>query len=170
MLLADLFLHGIGGGKYDELADTLIERFFGIEPPRYLVLSATLLLPIPRTQADAAALQKLQLLQRELSFNPQRHLPKSDEPLPALVREKEALIACAPPHGLEAKQRFRRLHQINELMQAPLVGKRAETARAIVACQAEIERNAAANRRDYAFCLYPEAMLRDYFQQHFAQV
>ena len=29
LLLADLFLHGIGGGKYDELTDELMRRFFG---------------------------------------------------------------------------------------------------------------------------------------------
>jgi hypothetical protein len=170
LLLADLFVHGIGGGKYDELADTLIQRFFGIEPPRYLVLSATLLLPIPRTQADASTLQKLQLRQRELIFNPQRHLPEPDESAMALMREKSVLIAQTPAHGPDAKNRFRRLHQINEQLGAPLAGLRSETAQAIVACQAEVERNAAANRRDYAFCLYPEAMLRDFFGQQAAKV
>ncbi len=168
LLLADLFVHGIGGGKYDELTDTLIERFFGIEPPRYLVLSATLLLPIARTQADAATLQKLQLLKRELIFNPQRHL--SGESLAPLMREKAEWIARTPPPGPEAKERFRHIHLLNEPMQATLVRQSEETARAIAACQAEIERNAAANRRDFAFCLYPEDMLRGFFQRHFAHV
>ena len=33
-VLSDLFIHGIGGAKYDELTDEIIRRFFGIEPPR----------------------------------------------------------------------------------------------------------------------------------------
>ncbi len=33
LLLSDLFLHGIGGGKYDQLADRIICHFFGITPP-----------------------------------------------------------------------------------------------------------------------------------------
>ena len=32
-LLGDLFIHGIGGAKYDELGDEIARRFFGIEPP-----------------------------------------------------------------------------------------------------------------------------------------
>ena len=47
LFLADLFIHGIGGGKYDELTDELIRRFYGCEPPGFLVLSATRLLPLP---------------------------------------------------------------------------------------------------------------------------
>ena len=46
--LSDLFIHGIGGAKYDELTDEIIRRFFGIEPPRYLTATATIRLPIDR--------------------------------------------------------------------------------------------------------------------------
>ena len=46
LVLGDLFLHGIGGAKYDQLTDLLIERFFGLTPPGFMVLSATLHLPI----------------------------------------------------------------------------------------------------------------------------
>ncbi len=35
-LLGDLFLHGIGGAKYDELGDEIARRFFAIEPPGFL--------------------------------------------------------------------------------------------------------------------------------------
>jgi len=33
LLLADLFVHGIGGAKYDELTDEIIAEFFGLEQP-----------------------------------------------------------------------------------------------------------------------------------------
>src|SRR5205085_514035 len=36
LVLSDLFIHGIGGAKYDEVTDEIIRRFFGIEPPKYL--------------------------------------------------------------------------------------------------------------------------------------
>ena len=48
LALGDLFIHGIGGAKYDAVTDVLIERFFGLPPPGFLVVSATLHLPIPR--------------------------------------------------------------------------------------------------------------------------
>ena len=46
-LLGDLFIHGIGGAKYDELGDAIARRFFGIEPPGFLTLSMTLWLGLP---------------------------------------------------------------------------------------------------------------------------
>ena len=48
LALCDLFLHGIGGAKYDQVTDRLIETFFGMTPPGIMVLSATLHLPIRR--------------------------------------------------------------------------------------------------------------------------
>ena len=46
-LLGDLFIHGIGGAKYDELGDEIARRFLGIEPPGFLTVSMTLWLGLP---------------------------------------------------------------------------------------------------------------------------
>jgi hypothetical protein len=45
LLLADQFVHGIGGGRYDQVADALIARHFGVAPPRFAVTTATLYFP-----------------------------------------------------------------------------------------------------------------------------
>ena len=54
LFLSDLFIHGIGGGKYDELTDDIIRRFYECEPPDFLVLSATRLLPLPAVPVGVA--------------------------------------------------------------------------------------------------------------------
>jgi hypothetical protein len=46
LVLGDLFLHGIGGANYDCITDRIIQRFFGRKPPGFMVISATLHLPI----------------------------------------------------------------------------------------------------------------------------
>lgn len=46
LLISDWFIHGIGGGKYDQLNDRIMGEFFGITPPRFSVISGTLFLPI----------------------------------------------------------------------------------------------------------------------------
>ena len=33
VFLADLFLHGVGGARYDEVTDGIMRRMYGIEPP-----------------------------------------------------------------------------------------------------------------------------------------
>lgn len=45
LLAADQFVHGIGGGLYDQVLDALIARHFGLEPPRFSVTTATLFFP-----------------------------------------------------------------------------------------------------------------------------
>jgi hypothetical protein len=46
LVLGDLFLHGIGGAKYDQVTDQIVRLFFGFEPPEFATISATLRLPI----------------------------------------------------------------------------------------------------------------------------
>jgi hypothetical protein len=45
LLVSDQFVHGIGGGQYDQVLDFLIVRHLGIEPPRFSVTTATLFFP-----------------------------------------------------------------------------------------------------------------------------
>lgn len=45
LLLADQFVHGIGGGRYDQVTDQLIQRHFGLDPPRFAVTTATMYFP-----------------------------------------------------------------------------------------------------------------------------
>ncbi|MCP4272694.1 MAG: hypothetical protein GY781_12130, partial [Gammaproteobacteria bacterium] len=45
LFFSDLFIHGIGGAKYDLITDEIIREFFGVEPPEYATISATLHLP-----------------------------------------------------------------------------------------------------------------------------
>ncbi|MGB0716056.1 MAG: hypothetical protein ACPGXK_09270, partial [Phycisphaerae bacterium] len=40
LLLADIFIHGIGGAKYDRMTDDLIRRYFGCQPPGFTCVSA----------------------------------------------------------------------------------------------------------------------------------
>jgi hypothetical protein len=45
LLLADQFVHGIGGARYDQVTDKLIARHFGLAPPRFAVTTATMYFP-----------------------------------------------------------------------------------------------------------------------------
>ena len=45
LLVVDQFVHGIGGGQYDQVLDGLISRHFSMDPPRFSVTTATLFFP-----------------------------------------------------------------------------------------------------------------------------
>ncbi len=45
LFLCDLFVHGIGGGRYDQITDRLIAAQFQVEPPQFAVSTATMFMP-----------------------------------------------------------------------------------------------------------------------------
>ncbi len=156
--LGDFFIHGIGGGKYDEVTDAIIRDYFGIEPPAYQVLSATLHLPLPAFPSTAADLTRAARRVRDLRWNPHVALP------PGAVTE--AFAANEPSRVDHAARRewFRALQQSKERMRALVAsevpGAEAELARV----RSEVEANTILRRRDYPWVLYPEETLRPFLQ------
>ncbi|MDP9175232.1 MAG: hypothetical protein M3O30_15395 [Planctomycetota bacterium] len=45
LFVADQFIHGIGGARYDQVTDRVITLFFGMEPPAFCVTTSTLYFP-----------------------------------------------------------------------------------------------------------------------------
>jgi hypothetical protein len=168
LLLTDLFVHGIGGGKYDELTDDLLRQFYGLQPPAYLVLSGTLRLPLPAYPVTTDDRRGLARRLRDLAYNPQRHLQDGAAAAPAareLVAEKDAWIARQPQGRGERRERFRRLRALNDLLRPWVTGQAERLEKELVGCDRMLQANALLRRRDYAFCLYPEATLRPFGTQ-----
>jgi hypothetical protein len=97
--LVDQFIHGIGGARYDQVTDSIIRAFFGFEPPRFCVTTATLLLPA------AAGREPVDLAKMSQQGHRLKHQLLGDEK-PALV----AAIAAAPRRSTERALLFRQLH------------------------------------------------------------
>jgi hypothetical protein len=163
LFLADLFIHGIGGGKYDELTDDIIRRFYGVEPPGFLVLSATLLLPFPRFPVTEEACRSLERLQRDLIYNPQRHAVHFDPPddtATQLVREKQAWMERTLPGSEQGRRRHEKLKSLTAQLHPYVATAQQSLQRQVLDCRAQLAANAVLARRDYPFCLYPEEPLR----------
>jgi hypothetical protein len=116
LVLSDLFLHGIGGGKYDQLGDRIIGAFYNVTPPEFMVISATVLLPQarigPREQdsseaepptkepaivKDATLLVKsLKRQIRDSVYQPERFADRADLDM-SLVEQKRRLLMELPP-------------------------------------------------------------------------
>lgn len=74
LFVADYFIHGLGGAKYDEITDDLIQRHFQHVPPPYGCVSATLRLPLGSWEAPKNEIKRLLEHERRLRFNPHRAL------------------------------------------------------------------------------------------------
>jgi hypothetical protein len=168
LFLTDVFMHGIGGGKYDELTDAILSRFYGLEPPRYMVLSATLLLPLPTFPARPEDCRRLAREARDLNYNPQRHLgdgQMADAAVRSLVAAKQDWVARQPADAPGRRERFQVLRDLTEKLR-PFVDEQARDLRTREAeCERRVQANEVLRRRDYAFCLYPEGRLRDFCSQ-----
>jgi hypothetical protein len=167
LFLADLFLHGIGGAKYDELTDDLIRRFYQREQPAYLTLSATLWLPVHHESARELLLQRRRTawLRRDVNWNPQRHLdalPAHDDALRSLAAAKREWIAWPAATKAERRTRFENLRNLTAKLAGPLASREAELVGQIEDLDRRRVAAAVLERRDYAFCLYPAAALRPF--------
>ena len=72
LFLSDLFIHGIGGAKYDVVTDEIIQRFFHVTPPGFVAASATFRPQVPRPIADPDDLRRISGLIRELWYHPEK--------------------------------------------------------------------------------------------------
>jgi len=117
-LLGDLFIHGIGGAKYDELGDEIARRYFGIEPPGFLTVSLTLWLELPRDPAAATELDGIERRLRDLRFNPDRFLgePCSEE-IRNLIRTKREAVSAPVGSRRERRARCLTIERCNAALQ-----------------------------------------------------
>lgn len=99
LFLADQFVHGIGGARYDQITDRVIERFFGMAAPAFCVATATLLFP------DAVGRRPVDL--RPLIDEGRRIEHASDDPKKRMIA---AQIAGLPRHSLQRRELFQQMH------------------------------------------------------------
>ncbi|MCS6866639.1 MAG: hypothetical protein RMJ56_05400 [Gemmataceae bacterium] len=167
LCVGDFFIHGIGGGKYDEVTDAIIRDYFGIDPPAYQVLSATLHLPLPGFAATTTDLSRAIRRLRDLQWNPQRCLTVEQcaEPnVRAILEQHAQLVAREPPWPDHTARRewFNALRQLKEKLR-PWVADQWSAAQAqLTQLRNEVAANAILHRRDYAWVWYPEGLLREF--------
>jgi hypothetical protein len=172
LFLSDLFVHGIGGAKYDEMTDDIIRDFFGIEPPDFLTISYTAWLPFAKPSSDRPQdIHSLKQRIRDLQQNPQRYLlEETDAEVVQLIAEKERLIkqqqasmrgASTAEQKQLGRKRYRRFPEINRQLAQ-------QTAPLIEDAQAELRRvetNLAADQvitnREFSIAAFSKSRLRE---------
>ena len=160
-LLADLFVHGIGGAKYDELGDEVARDFFGVEPPPFLTLSMTLRLGLPEEPAGPDALRAVARDLRDLTFNPDRHLGAVVDPaIQRLVDAKRHAIAGAQDTHAERVARLRAIRRCNEALQVTTEAARVRLIAARARLAAGLAHNALARSREYPVVLHSRRRFR----------
>lgn len=161
LFLADLFIHGIGGAKYDEVTDDIIRSYFQIEPPEYLVVSGTLRLPFPLFPSTENDFRRIHEHLRQLRWHPERFLDHRT----SWVEQKERWLQYQPRTRADRKTRYRELLELTESLRPLVEPQRLATQTRLDRIRAELAANALLSRRDFAWIFQPAERLRHFCTQ-----
>lgn len=126
LVLGDVFIHGIGGAKYDEMTDALMHRYFGIEPPPMVCASATLRLFDAADVSSEDDVRRAARQLREWKYNPHR-VDGAPPAVGSMLPDRDALIARSkhlrdrsPSEHDQRRQVFEAIRAANASMRARL--------------------------------------------------
>lgn len=157
LLASDLFLHGIGGAKYDQLTDAIAADFFGVQLPAFVTLTATMKLPTNAPEVTAAEIAGHRSLLRDLRFHPEAHLEQNSQQVEEIVASKASWIAQQPPRGRRL-ERHRAIEACNLRLQ-PFVQKQRELLEGNLSnLQAQLRNSQILGSREFSFCLFPQSL------------
>ncbi|MCS5641830.1 MAG: hypothetical protein NZ807_01045 [Dehalococcoidia bacterium] len=162
LLLGDLFIHGIGGGKYDQVTDLIIQRFFGSLPPDVSIATATLQLPIPAPDDPSDKIDTIKTDLRNIQFSPEKYIRKQqptnghrDNSVDVLIAQKQELI---DQHGfMECKHEWhQRVQAINHQLRQTIPNVPSQLVEQLQQLKIIKNNRLLLTSRDFPFILFPQ--------------
>ena len=170
MFLSDLFVHGIGGAKYDLITNEIIKEFFGVEPPAYVTVSATLHLPYKPFNVSNDDVIALKHVIKDMGYNPDKYASgevMESAGMKSMVSEKKDLIAKEAHESEEKHRAFDRLKELNSIMKEKIMSLIMEKEKELEDLEKRIRYNSIVTNREYPFCIYPESILGELFKLNY---
>ena len=169
LFFSDVFVHGVGGAKYDIITDGIIKDFFGVVPPEYIAASATLYPPYKRFDVKDDDLVRLQNEIKKIRNNPDKYIPNevlNESVTKELISEKMELIGnVTGGDKSDAKRRFLRIKEINMLLNDKIKHLFEEKELEISSIKDQLMHNDVVNKRDHPIFVYPEEFIKDFFSE-----
>lgn len=167
LLLADLFIHGIGGAKYDRITDSIIETYYGLPAPGMACASATLRLFENDERNPEAEIRKIKQTLRDLRWNPQRHIGEPSHPdiAPLIAERRRAVnratsIAENAPNDRAARRKsFVRIRAITAKLAEHLEPRRDALEQELESARRARRDHDLRNSREYFFAFAPKTAL-----------
>ena len=171
LFLADLFIHGIGGAKYDAMTDLICEQFYGLMAPPFGTVSATVHLPLSEPYPFSINdLRESGHRIRDLRYNPERYLSVCGPRAVALKAEKEAILEeIRTGHERPSRLQHRRLGEINTELFQHLEPIRRDLDAARAELRWQLQANSVLQDREFSWCLHPDDRLISFYRREFPQ-
>lgn len=185
-ILSDLFLHGVGGGKYDQVTDLIARRFWDVVIPPFAVASFSFkwlsgLLESTHSMASVeprlwhALVESSQIREDELAQlreqlrnveqHPDRVMRQRDPQLSqappgvkAIIERKQAIVAGHIP--LEnGREKYLAIAQCNQKLLPYVAAEKQRLQERMERLSRRLELRQSIDSRDISICLYPESIL-----------
>lgn len=168
LLVADWFIHGVGGGRYDQVTDEVIRRYFGVEAPAFAVASLTMYLPLGAHLVRDEEVEAVAMAINRLKHNPDQMLDEvefdtADEHARAvaLAEEKARLVAGIAAPDADRKALGLRIRALNEELAALLAPLEAELKSRLDELGRLREASEILTDRTYPFCYWSPGEVAD---------
>lgn len=168
LFCCDLFIHGIGGARYDQVTDGVIRHYFGVDPPAFVVASMTMYLPLGARLVGPEDIARAKDRLHRLTHNPDALLGEVDfddagerAHIMELVERKQDLVARIGQPDADRKSLGIAIKALNTELAARLEPVR----QVLVDEMAELESQYAASEvltdRTYPLCFWDPREIAD---------
>jgi hypothetical protein len=158
IFLGDLFIHGVGGAKYDRITDSLIRAEFDFEPPIHAVATCTL--GIEGVEDPSVKLEEAKQREREMKFHPERFIGINPE-IAGVIEKKNSLVEEIKVDGADKKSIGKEISSINSLLMGKLEPERERLLGEINRLSLEAEKYDILSDREFPFFLFPPESFPD---------
>ena len=158
LLASDLFLHGIGGAKYDQLTDAIVRQFFEVDPPEFGVLTATMKLPARFERVAQADRTGIDVALRELEYHPEQAIEEPASAIKQLIERKRKMIGIVD-RASDRKAWQREIASINKSLQPSVTKQREQLIETGKIIDAHLRSSKILDSREYSFSLFPESVI-----------
>jgi len=170
LFISDLFIHGLGGAKYDLVTDEIIREFFKVEPPHFLVISCTLYLNFKSSpEASYFKISAPKKKIRDLKFNPERYVDelsltkKEKNQIGELAEKKIELIKKIKKtlSPIEKRKNSEEIKTINNFIAEKLGPLKYELARKMKEEEEKMRQSKVYTFREFPYCFFSVKTLRN---------
>lgn len=164
----DLFIHGIGGGRYDRVTDGVFRRYWGVEPPAFVVASLTMYLPTGVHFVSEGEVAHAKERLNRLTHNPDSLLGEVEFDTEgertralSLAGEKSRLVAEIAAPDADKKVLGARIREVNAQLAAILEPLRASFTEELAALETQAAAAEVLTDRTYPFCFWDPSEIAD---------
>jgi len=168
LLVADLFIHGVGGGRYDQVTDDVFRRYLGIEPIPAVVASMTVYLPLGARVVRDQEVEAVAMALNRLQHNPDQMLDEVEFDTAAgharavvLAQEKGELVAAIARPDADKKALGKRIREVNAELAALLAPYESELQSELEELRRMQEASEILTDRTYPFCFWSPEEIAD---------